>query len=344
MKNFAWILLFCLTAIHLNAQERLRNGHTLHTHTQTTDVFLSPALLARQITAYATTDRQKADAIMQWIAEHIAYNTRNDGRSFYNIAPAAEDSGSLKPLNDRVAEMVLQRGKAVCEGYARLFASLCSYAGLHAELVRGYAKTNIGRYSRVFHTNHTWNAVLIDSSWYLADATWASGYINYRDEYEAHYDDAYFLASPGSFAQDHYPEELRWALLPQFPAPKEFDRMPFQTAAFLQLHVHSFFPAGGTVTASPGDTLHFTVQTEDTVHGRLYASDQVLLTADSIATIGDSIAQAAPVTTGTRLLTTSYLVPDGNTSEWLDIIYKNAVILRYRLRVKAAQVRVEGVK
>ena len=64
-----------------------------------------------------------------------------------------------------VAQKVLRRGKAVCDGYARLFKVLCQYTGLEAVVLNGYVRTDVGRSSERFKTNHTWNAVRIDSVW-----------------------------------------------------------------------------------------------------------------------------------------------------------------------------------
>ena len=81
-------------------------------------------------------------------------------------------------LDERVARIVLKRKQTVCAGYARLFKTLCDFAGIKSEIITGYAKTNLMS-SRQFKCNHNWNAVLIDSNWYLLDATWASGYLKF---------------------------------------------------------------------------------------------------------------------------------------------------------------------
>jgi hypothetical protein len=330
--KWSLIVLFCLLAVQSRTQERLRGRRPLSPAAAAGITTASPAQLAAELTTGDSTDLQKVHSIMQWIADHIVYNLRQDAGSRYAYTPPAEDTGSLKPLNDRVAEMVLQRGRAVCEGYARLFASLCSYAGIHSELVRGYAKTNMGHTGKLFRTNHTWNAVRIDSSWYLLDATWASGYVNYRNEFESHYDPSYFLTPPRVFALDHYPEELRWALLPEPPVMREFERIPFRTAAFLQAHIRSFYPAAGTLTASPGDTLHFGLETADTSYAPLRVTDQVWLHPDSLALPADD-SSAAVHPASTAPATAAYIVPPGNHTGWLNLVYKDAVVLRYRLKI-----------
>lgn len=51
---------------------------------------------------------------------------------------------------------------AVCEGYAELFQYLCYCVGIQATVVRG----------KTTRASHMWNAICIDSEWYMADPTW----------------------------------------------------------------------------------------------------------------------------------------------------------------------------
>ena len=71
-----------------------------------------PAQLANQLTASCKTDREKVKAIFKWITENISYRTfvRQKKITHTNkIQPdEPEDTNELKPLNERVAEMVLK--------------------------------------------------------------------------------------------------------------------------------------------------------------------------------------------------------------------------------------------
>src|SRR6266496_1666864 len=133
----------------------------------------SPVTLAKLLTASDTTDHQKVRSIFRWITDNIAFNVKsfqNHGRvssADYWLEEDDDTSAVLKPLNERVAEIVLKRRTAVCDGYARLFKTLCDCAGIRCEIITGYAKTNINRIGVQFRSNHKWNAVFIDSNWYL---------------------------------------------------------------------------------------------------------------------------------------------------------------------------------
>jgi len=56
----------------------------------------------------------------------------------------------------------LTKGKAVCEGYAKLFQYLCYETGIPCIPVIGTSNQQ----------NHMWNAVQIDGDWYHTDTTW----------------------------------------------------------------------------------------------------------------------------------------------------------------------------
>jgi transglutaminase/protease-like cytokinesis protein 3 len=137
--------------------------------------------LAKQLAALGNTDKEKVRAIFRWITENIEYNVRPIGRKKNTPALFYEEpddsSKALPSLNERVAAKVLYKGVAFCEGYSRLFKTLCDHAGIKAEIIYGYARTNN---NRRFGVNHTWNAVYIDGTWHLLDVTWASGFVTLR--------------------------------------------------------------------------------------------------------------------------------------------------------------------
>src|SRR4051812_46168033 len=189
----------------------------------------TPDSLALKLTSQYGTDLEKVRSIFSWITQHIAYNTGiyNRSKSSVRYVDAPLDTVTVwKSGLEMTAQKVLDRRIAVCEGYAKLFKTLCDYSGIRSELVYGYAKCFMER-SDKFRTNHTWNAVLIDSSWQLLDVTWASGYITFGNEFVQRTDESYFLTAPKQFILDHYPEDLRWTLLDHPPPLREFQFSPF---------------------------------------------------------------------------------------------------------------------
>lgn len=78
---------------------------------------------------------------------------------------------------------------AVCEGYSKAFALLCSKAGINSFLVRGVSKEQ----------NHMWNTVNIDNAWYNIDVTWDDQNINGNPTY------SYFNLTDAELNIDHTP-------------------------------------------------------------------------------------------------------------------------------------------
>ncbi len=60
----------------------------------------------------------------------------------------------------------LVNGKAVCEGYTRLFQYLCYQVGINSTFVNGESKGE----------GHAWNTVKLDGEWYHVDTTWDDGH------------------------------------------------------------------------------------------------------------------------------------------------------------------------
>jgi len=300
-----------------------------------------PAQLAQSITAASTTELQKVSAIFRWITDNISYRTapinsyRRNGSPRHRQTEEEEDTFALKPLNERVAEEVLKVRSGVCNGYARLFTTLCDYAGIRSEIITGYAKIN-GNKPR-FGANHYWNAVMIDSAWHLLDATWASGYI-FRNEFVHEYDANYFLTSPKTFVLDHYPDDPRWTLLDESPLPGEFHNSPFKQKSFIKYKFTSYYPKTGIIEASVGDTIQLTLETADAQHDKDVAPD--LLIDSTIFSHSDSwvFLKPGPDSGSPNKLNYRYTLTSPDI-EWLYLVYNDDLVLRYKIRVKKEMVK-----
>ena len=118
--------------------------------------------LAHALTDPFTEPTLKTRAIYTWMAYHIAYD-----------CPAYHTATKRKADPKDVFRM----RKAVCEGYANLFAELCEQAKLMCLTIDGFARNGTETFEEELkEPNHTWNAVRINGEWKLVDVTWASGY------------------------------------------------------------------------------------------------------------------------------------------------------------------------
>ena len=286
--------------------------------------------LAQKLTQWDKTDREKVTSIFTWITDNIGYYIKPAWNVKKYKAPVIveEDTTTLlKPLNLRVSENVLRRKVAVCDGYARLFKTLCDYAGIPSEIISGYARTGRERSDSKFISNHSWNAVYLDSSWYLLDATWAAGYLSYSGEFVRHYDDSYFLSSARRFIVDHYPEDLKWTLLNEPLAFREYKFSPFRYGAYYKNRIEQVFPSKGIIEATVGDTIMIAL-TSPINEKKLIISDKSLLDSTEVSQPEDR----SKITVNGNTQYYKYIV-HSDTVQWLHIIMNEEPILRYRLVV-----------
>ena len=305
-----------------------------------------PEDLAKELTSTCKNDRQKVVAIFSWITENISYKIRpfqrmpvigNSNIRWARDYKAAEpDTGTLLPLNERISRQVLWSRQAVCDGYAKLFTTLCTYAGIRSEIIVGYARANRNKPTLKFGVNHYWNAVFFDGDWHLLDATWASGYIDpKRNEFVKELDDNYFLAKPENFIKDHYPDDPRWTLLTDTKVPDEFRDSPFRQRSFVKYNIAAYSPSSGIITVKEGDTvslqldLHFD-------RNRVISPSEI--TDSTLFSYSSAWVFLRPVKT--KLLENGmqqcvYCYPVGSPSvKWLFLVFNEDLVLRYRINVK----------
>jgi transglutaminase/protease-like cytokinesis protein 3 len=208
--------------------------------------------LAAYLVEPAGNEREKARAIFRWIAENIDYNIED----FFSGNIDRTSSGD-----------VLKTRKSVCDGYSDIFQSLANEAGLEATRIVGYGKgygyhpgQNLSGPS-----NHAWNAVKINGSWYLIDSTWGAGYISKEKKYVRQFNEHFFMTAPSEFIYDHFPENSTWQLLEKPLSKSEFEQ---------QVHVKSeFFKYGLKIGNHPQGL----IKTNKEINISIYAPDDVLL-------------------------------------------------------------------
>lgn len=286
--------------------------------------------LAVRLTAPYTTELEKVRAIYSWICQNIRYNTDIYKplalRARYVPEPI-DTTSEWRSADEMTAQKVLRRGKAVCEGYSRLFRVLCQYAGIEAVVLNGYVRSDYDRMADRFRTNHTWNAVRIDSVWHLVDATWAAGYMTLGDEFVQQQNDYYFLTPPKELIRDHYPEDLRWSLLLQPPTLSEFRKMPFRSKSYLKYGIASYSPSNGIVEAHVGDTLLFSISLKDAKKIKNISPDPFFDTA-SFALSPASVFIKPEKEIGDNAF--YHFVVDDST-QWVHLLFNGDVVLRYNI-------------
>ena len=215
---------------------------------------LSPDTLAYKLTRPYKTETEKVRALFRWITENIAY----DVQGYHNVTgiyaglwELAESSGAddiYNEYNNRIVAKVLKEKKAVCDGYSRLFKTLCDYAKIKCEIVTGYIRWSTDPIGAMTNREHAWNAVFINNSWKLIDVTWASGYANHEvTQFTKRYNDFYFFTNPIHFFNDHYPADNKWSLMPITPTLYQFYNFPFYYPEFYKFKIISLKPITGYI-------------------------------------------------------------------------------------------------
>lgn len=163
--------------------------------------------LAYDLTSPFPSHTDKARAIFTWLHHNIAY----DVDRFFNGTVCGSTPQST-----------LQSGLAVCEGYASLFTTIATHAGLESVIISGHGKgfgyTALAPGSSLppYQAGHAWNAVRIDGGeWKLIDACWGSGHVQGRGmPYIAKFTPEYFSMSNEEFGIKHFPGNREHFFLP----------------------------------------------------------------------------------------------------------------------------------
>lgn len=103
------------------------------------------------------TDKEKANAIFDWMSKNLFYDgTRLD-----------EVVWGYIPGYDRIIE----KNGAICLDFAGFYSAMCRSQGIPCNVIMGWiykGQPIIGGY-------HAWNEVLIDGKWYMVDTTYSIG-------------------------------------------------------------------------------------------------------------------------------------------------------------------------
>ncbi|KAK4103777.1 hypothetical protein N658DRAFT_494285 [Parathielavia hyrcaniae] len=159
--------------------------------------------LAHVLCAPFSSPTDKARAIFTWCHHNIAY----DAHGFFN---------KCVPRGLTPAETVFS-GKAVCEGYARVYEAVATRAGLECVVVTGHGKGFSFKAARAGGAlpardpgGHAWNAVRIDGGeWKLVDACWGAGHLGDDRLYHAAFSPECFTMSNERFGWRHFPADDR---------------------------------------------------------------------------------------------------------------------------------------
>lgn len=187
-------------------------------------------------------DHEKFDAIFTWVTTNISY----DYNEFY--LPTAPVPGSI--------QRILKTRRTICLGYANLMDTLCMLAGIKNVTVYGYARDEFFDVNdTIYMHNHAWSAVKLDGLWYVYDATWSKGKVEYELSPMAKWIMRWFEKHPEKLKKKKIRNRWRWKIKsicreesgPTFYyKPRYFNRILRQRMARLPIRVKRIFKKGIT--------------------------------------------------------------------------------------------------
>ncbi|KAK8738384.1 hypothetical protein OTU49_003839 [Cherax quadricarinatus] len=208
--------------------------------------------LVRMLVGQCSSDVEKVRTIFRWIT------VKNlNSITFDDSAHGDTPMGLLRGI------------KYGTESYHVLFKRLCSYAGLHCVVIKGYSKSAGYQPGVRFEDNrfrNSWNAVYVAGSWRFVQCNWGARHLVNAKEvpkpggksksdslrkvsgrfegrsnnlrYE--YDDHYFLTDPKEFIYEFFPLQAEWQLLKAAISLHEFEELPFVRSLFFRYGL--YFP------------------------------------------------------------------------------------------------------
>ena len=199
-------------------------------------------LLAHKLTDPLSSELEQFRAIYTWVCTNIGYDygfylkNKRKRKQYQEDGPALDFWNAY--FRAEVFEKLRKKQKTVCTGYAYLLSELASLADINCIIIDGYGRTVGANIGEPGIPNHSWNAVQLNSKWYLCDPTWSSGSMSLQEKgFVEEYHDGYFLADPASFALSHYPLDTIWLLMDRPPTLTSFLHAPliYNRAFFYQL-------------------------------------------------------------------------------------------------------------
>lgn len=302
--------------------------------------------LSRKLTSPYKTQLEKVRSIFRWITENIEYDVvgYHNGKDIYEglFRPGLSTIDSIvqKDYNDRIVEKVLTEKKAICDGYARLFKTLCDKANIPSVVISGYARRYSDPIGVVTERGHAWNAVFIDNKWQLLDPTWASGYVNESEtKFFKEYDNFYFLTDPVKFFNNHYPSDPKWSLLPNTPSRQQFYGYPYFYPDFYASQITFVQPTNGIIDITPvNKKVRIELESDakvkelDILEYPYHTDTAHFDSADDTLSFEELEKKYAPkFKIIGRKIYWDYEIQSPQT-ERLDILFNNKLVLSYRVR------------
>lgn len=335
-------------------QSRLPDLSAVDAHARSVGVDIDLYQLVSELTSPYRDNLSRVRSIFVWITDHIAYDWKAFNKEEELKIPECRSGQDCDALlaawEKKYLNNILRRRKALCDGYARLFTRMCDIAGIEAATINGYTKTKPHQIGQAGRIDHAWNAVWLDTSWHLLDATWAAGTCT-EDEnsgklngFVKKFNDYYFLTPSEEFSRNHFPQYTRWVLKPGF-TKEQFAANPYYDPAVLsKIRLHA--PQSGIITGQKGDTIRFRFEYNGRIE-KLQVNSNIFRNPDVWTTeqvsrrkkiwVKDSFAlkrqRYVPFRQKENCYEFDYIIPE-NSLYYLDILFDYRRVLRFKVAIR----------
>lgn len=276
------------------------------------------------------------------------YNYKGREPKTYKCREGEDCAAKRVAWETKCIDRVLRRKKAVCEGYSLLFKRMCDIAGLKAVFITGYERSEYYQVGTMGELDHAWNAVWIDSAYYLVDLTWAAGGCAKDDEGKLLFfikdlNDYYWLTPPNDFVRNHYPKDSIWTLIPGY-TKESFTANPWYNPEELN-SIKLITPASGIIRAKVGDTIRFRMRCWTLFH-QLQINSSVFRNPDiyeeekisrrktvrRLDTLAVRMQQYIPYRRTDDIVEFEYVVRE-HSLEYLEIVFDRFPAMRFNVHV-----------
>lgn len=358
MKRYLiFALLFCSPGTEVLSQNRYDsvNFAYIDSFVNTVKYDNDISHLAIDLTAQFPDDLSKTRAIFKWITGNIAFDYRFVNKGKEIIKPDCEGQDDCPSLmirwEDEYLKKILRSKKAIADGYSRLFKKLCDLSFIQSEVIPGYARTRPYQIGNNMGLNHSWNAVLIDTSWFYVDLTWAAGYCVEDEEtglllkYVKDYRNYYWLQPLDKFSRNHYPQTGKWVERPPFSKEQFFNKPHYFSIEVLE-NLSENKPRTGVLKVKKGDTIHFDFNytkeiSQIQVNSNIFRNPSLYTTVKvgrrKTKLVRDSWAEKKQVFIPFIRNKDNYqfdIVVNDNSLYYLELVFDFKPAIRYRVRVE----------
>jgi len=314
------------------------------------------ARLTKQLTDPFADKLLKVRAIFRWITDNIEYDYKFYNKTSYKgkepkpfecFGDSMTCETKKQVWENSYINKALDNKKAVCQGYSMLFARMCKIAGVEAEVVPGYIRTQYYEVGNMGDLDHAWNSVLINGSWYLVDVTWAAGGCTADEDgkllaFVKRLNEYYWLTPPADFAKNHYPEEPKWVLIANYKQD-DFAANPYYASDEVG-NIKLISPKSGIIIAKKGDTIRFKLKysghfDELQINTNIFQNPDVwmleYISKHKAMRVPDTLAikkqQYVKYRQNGDTYEFAYIVKD-NTLEYLEILFDKRRVMRFKVK------------